>query len=188
MHYLEIIKTYQPINEQETKDLQLMKQFVDAHDDALLRTNLIGHVTASVIILNEEKTKILMGYHNIYQSWGWFGGHNDGDPDCLKVALKEAEEETGLSHFKHVCDAPIGIDVILVHNHIKHGAYVPDHLHLNVTYGLLAKEADAINHNDAEHSGIAWFDLKTYEGHVKEERMKPVYKKLIDRMLVCAEE
>jgi 8-oxo-dGTP pyrophosphatase MutT (NUDIX family) len=188
MNYKDIIYTYQATTEQEQTDLELMKQFIQKHDDALLRTNLIGHITSSVFILNESKDKVLMGYHNIYQSWGWFGGHNDGDDDCLYVALKEAEEETGLQDFKVLCKEPIGIDVILVHNHIKKGKFIPDHLHLNITYGLFAKDSDLMTHNDQEHSGIAWFPVDTFLDHVKEERMKPIYTKLLQRMLTCAEE
>lgn len=188
MHYKNIINTYQATTEQEINDIALMKQFIDAHDNALLRSNLIGHITSSVFILNEQKDKVLMGYHNIYQSWGWFGGHNDGDPDCYRVALKEAEEETGLNDFTLGCEGAIGMDVILVHNHIKHGVFVPDHLHLNITYGLFAKETDEVSHNEREHSGIAWFPIDTFLNHVKEERMKPIYTKLLNRMLTCAVE
>lgn len=187
MNYKDIINTYVATTEQEKTDQTLMKQFIERHDDALLRTNLIGHITSSVFILNETKDKVLLGYHNIYQSWGWFGGHNDGDEDCLYVALKEAREETGLHDFKVLCDGPIGLDVILVHNHIKKGKIVPDHLHLNITYGLIAKETDDISHNENEHSGLAWFALHSFLDHVKEERMKPIYKKLLQRMLQCAD-
>jgi 8-oxo-dGTP pyrophosphatase MutT (NUDIX family) len=188
MNYKDIIYEYQAINEQEKKDLKLMKQFIEAHDDALLRSNLIGHITSSVIIINTAKTKILMGFHNIYRSWGWFGGHNDGDPDCLNVALKEAKEETGLKNFTRACEKPIGIDVIYVANHIKHDDIVPDHLHLNITYGLIADDAETLSFNEQEHQGIAWFDLEDYLNHVKEPRMKPVYKKIVQRILACVEE
>ena len=187
MNYKDIINEYQAEIEQEKKDLSLMKQFIAAHDDALLRSNLIGHFTSSVVILNTSKTKILMGYHNIYQSWGWFGGHNDGDPDCLKVAIKEAKEETGLKTFTLACQNPIGIDVIYVGNHIKHGEIVPDHLHLNVTYGLMADESEILIYNENEHQGIAWFDLNDYLDYVKEPRMIPVYKKMVQRILACVD-
>lgn len=182
MKFKDILASYVPKDEREEKDLELMKQFIDRHDDIYSRKNLIGHVTSSVIILDEEKKNILMGYHNIYKSWGWFGGHNDGDTDCLNVALKEAKEETGLSEFKLIDKKPLGIDVVYVKNHIKHGSYVPDHLHLNVTFGLLADSKKTIQFNENEHSGIMWFRINEYLKYVEEERMIPIYKKLVKRM------
>ena len=182
MKFTDIIRSYTPRDKKEEKDLELMKQFLSNHDDIYSRNNLIGHVTSSVIVLDEEKKHILLGYHNIYKSWGWFGGHNDGDKDCLNVALKEAKEETGLDEFKLIDKAPLGIDVVYVQNHIKHGSYVPDHLHLNITYGLLADSKKSIRFNKKEHSGIKWFKLSEYLKSVEEDRMVPIYKKLVKRM------
>ena len=71
---------------------------MDTFDDILTRKNDIGHFTASCWIVNKEKTKVLMVYHNIYDSWSWTGGHADGDEDLLRVSLKEAKEETGLKN------------------------------------------------------------------------------------------
>ena len=183
MKFKDIINSYIPRDEKEEKDLELMKQFLNTHNDIYSRKNLIGHVTSSVIILDEEKKHILLGYHNIYKSWGWFGGHNDGEQDCLNVALKEAKEETGLNEFKLFDEAPLGIDVVYVQNHMKNGYYVPDHLHLNVTYGLIADKKNKIFFNEKEHSGIKWFKLSEYINSINENRMIPIYKKLINCMI-----
>lgn len=183
MKFIDIIKKYTPIDNKEEKDLELIKQFLSNQDNVYSRNNLIGHVTSSVIILDKEKKHILLGYHNIYKSWGWFGGHNDGEEDCLKVALKEANEETGLNEFDLVDSNPLGIDVVYVENHMKNGSYVPDHLHLNVTYGLLTEINNQISYNINEHSGIKWFKLSEYLDKVSENRMKPIYQKLIKKMI-----
>ena len=184
MKFKDIINSYIPRDDKEEKDLELMKQFLNAHDDIYSRKNLIGHVTSSVIILDEEKKHILLGYHNIYKSWGWFGGHNDGEQDCLNVALKEAKEETGLRDFILFDEAPLGIDVVYVQNHLKNGSYVPDHLHLNVTYGLIANSKSELTFNQSEHSGIKWFDIEKYLEVVDEDRMLPIYSKLVKLMLI----
>ena len=182
-NYKEVFSQYQPLTEQEVIDQQLILMHLNAFDNALTRENLIAHVTSSVMILNQDKSKVLLGFHQIYQSWGWFGGHNDGDPDCLKVALKEASEETGLTSFIHVMDSPISLDVVYVGNHMKKGKFVPDHLHLNITYGLIADDNLPLLHNEDEHLGLAWFDLEDYLNNVTEPRMIPIYQKIIDRML-----
>ena len=73
---------------------------MDTFDNLLVRDNEFAHFTASNWIVNKERTKVLMIYHNIYKTWAWTGGHSDGEEDLLKVALKEAEEETGIKNFK----------------------------------------------------------------------------------------
>ena len=80
----------------EVADKEMMLKCIDEYDDVLTRENKLFHFTASNWIVNKEKTKILMIYHNIYQSWAWTGGHADGEDDLQSVAKREAEEETGL--------------------------------------------------------------------------------------------
>ena len=77
----------------------------------------------------------------------------------------------------------LGIDVVYVQNHIKNGINVPDHLHLNVTYGLITSKKNTIRFNENEHSGLKWFSIDNYEKHVSEERMLPIYNKLLKLML-----
>ena len=75
MELIEQIKKYIPYNEQEEKDKELMLKYIDTFKDVLTRENEICHFTASSWIVNKEKTKVLMIYHNIYNSWAWTGGH-----------------------------------------------------------------------------------------------------------------
>lgn len=180
---LNLIASYPASTPQEIADQRLMTAFIEAHPNATKRSNLAAHVTSSIVILNTTYDHVLMGYHQIYQSWGWFGGHNDGDEDCYRVALKEAQEETGLSAFVQASQEIVALDVIYVENHLKQGQYVPDHLHLNVSYGFIADDRASLKHNPHEHQGLRWFPLDTYLHSVKETRMKPIYEKIIARML-----
>ena len=66
---------------------------------------------------------------------------------------------------------------------MKHGHYVPDHLHLNVTYGLITDKETKPKFNNQEHSDIRWFKLTEYIDSINEERMIPIYKKLIKVMI-----
>ena len=92
----EKLMRYIPANEQEENDKRLMLQFLRENDDAFLRTNETAHFTASSWIVNGGRDKVLMVYHNIYNSWSWTGGHADGEEDLLTVAMREAQEETGV--------------------------------------------------------------------------------------------
>ncbi len=60
-----------------------------------------------------------MIHHNIYKTWAWTGGHADGDPDLIHVAIKEAIEETGVKHFHVVSEEILSLDVLTVDGHIK---------------------------------------------------------------------
>ena len=54
-------------------------EYLNTFNDVLTRNNKMCHFTASSWIINKDKTKVLMVYHNIYKSWSWTGGHADGD-------------------------------------------------------------------------------------------------------------
>ena len=100
MDFKEMLEAYVPYNEQEENDKEMMLKYIDTFEDVLTRENRMCHFTASSWIVNKERTKILMIYHKIYDSWAWTGGHCDGDSDMLHVAVKEAIEETGVENFK----------------------------------------------------------------------------------------
>lgn len=159
MKILDDIKKYSPCCEQEEHDKAVIIDFIEKNDDAFLRTNLIAHITASSWAVNKAHDKVLMIYHNIYDSWAWTGGHADGETDLLAVALKECREETGIENVHPVSDEIFSLEILTVDGHEKRGRYVPSHLHLNVTYLLEADENDALHICEAENSGVKWFSL-----------------------------
>ena len=154
------LEKYQPYNEQEEKDLMVIQKLLAQEPDIFERSCLFAHMTASAWVVNREKTKVLMAYHKIYDSWAWLGGHADGERDLLKVAVKEVKEESGVAHVRPLLDNPFSIEVLTVDGHEKRGAYVSSHLHLNVTYLLEADETDSLQKKEDENSGVAWFGLK----------------------------
>lgn len=157
MDIIREIEAYRPVNEQESCDRLLILDFVRNHDDAFLRTNLIAHMTVSGWVTNPSRTKVLMVYHKIYDSWTWCGGHADGEKDLLRVALRECREETGLTDVRPVSDGIISLECLTVDGHEKRGRYVPSHLHLNVTYLLEASDEAPLRVCEEENSGVAWF-------------------------------
>ena len=152
------LENYVPCCEQEERDLAIMLDCL-SEKDIFLRQNLRSHMTASAWIVNRERTRVLMAYHNIYQSWAWLGGHADGEENLLAVALREAREESGLAHVRPVSEEIFSVEVLTVDGHVKRGQYVPSHLHLNVTYLLEADETDVLTIKPDENSGVRWFEL-----------------------------
>lgn len=160
----------------------MMLEYINTFKDVLTRENRMCHFTASNWIVNKERTKVLMAYHNIYQSWAWTGGHADGDSNLLHVALKEAEEETGLKNLKLLSDGIYGIQILTVDSHIKKGKFVPSHLHLDCCFLLEADENESVKIKDDENSAVKWIDIDKAIEITNESNMKPIYRKLNEKL------
>lgn len=182
MNLKEQIENYIPYNEQEENDKEMILKYIDTFEDVLTRENRMCHFTASNWIVNKERTKVLMIYHNIYKSWAWTGGHADGDSDLLHVALKEVEEETGLKNLKLLSNGIFGIQILTVDSHIKRGKFVPSHLHLDCCFLLEADENEVVKIKADENSGVEWIDIDKATEVTNEEKMKPIYTKLNEKM------
>lgn len=180
--YKKLIQEYVPSCEQEITDQKAILDFITNNDDVLERTNLVAHLTVSAMVVNPKMDKILFAFHNIYKAWSWVGGHCDGNPNMLEKALEEAKEETGVANITPFNEDILMLDTILVTNHIKRGHYVPDHLHLNATFLLIANENDQVQVKPDENSGVKWFSISNVLESVDEERMKVVYQKAFDKI------
>ena len=75
------ISKFEPFDAKEALDKEVMLEFIKNNDDVLVRDNKIAHMTTSGWVTNKDRNKILMIYHNIYDSWAWVGGHADGDEE-----------------------------------------------------------------------------------------------------------
>ena len=155
--YMLRIENYTPFNEQEETDKQLILNWIRNNTNAFSRENTVAHMTASAWVVNPDKSKVLMVYHNIYNSWSWLGGHAGGETDLLAVALREVKEEAGISHISPVSEEIFSLESLTVDGHVKKGKYVPSHLHLNVTYLLEADSEEVVSIKADENSGVAWF-------------------------------
>ena len=178
----EQIEKYIPYNEQEATDKELMLEYIDKFEDVLTRKNKMCHFTASNWIVNKDRTKVLMIYHNIYKSWAWTGGHADGDSDLLQVAIKEAEEETGLNNLKLLSDGIYGLQILTVDSHIKRERFVSSHLHLDCCFLLEANEKEKLRIKEDENSGVKWVEIDKATKLTNEEKMKPIYAKLNSKL------
>lgn len=182
MEFFDALQLYIPHDAQEETDKAVMLGCLERYPDVYERSNLLFHVTASAWITNEARDRVLMIYHNIYDSWAWTGGHADGERDLLKVALREASEETGLLSVRPASDRLLSIETLTVNPHIKRGKFVPAHLHLNGTYLLIADDTEPLRVKADENSAVKWFDPEEAIQACSEPWMRPVYQKLNDRM------
>ena len=91
------------------------------NDNAFSRENTVAHITASAWVVNKERSKVLMAYHNIYNSWSWLGEHADGETDLLSVAVREVKEEAGISNVRPISDEIFSLESLTVDGHVKKG-------------------------------------------------------------------
>lgn len=182
--YQRQIRAYRPACEQEERDQQLMLQYVELFPETIgTRQCELAHMTASSLIFNKDRGKLLMVYHNIYHSWSWTGGHADGEERLLPVAMREAVEETGLKEVRPIREEAQSLEILPVWGHWKHGHYVSSHQHLNLSYLLEADEEEHLQVKEDENSGVAWIPLERLRQKVTEPEMIPIYEKLIERAL-----
>lgn len=154
------LESYTPFNEQEVMDKAEILRRLKSGEELYLRENNSAHLTASAWVVNKDRTKVLMAYHRIYDSWSWLGGHCDGEKDLLATAVREVKEEGGIQDVKPVIDDIYSVEILTVEGHVKRGKYVSSHLHLNVTYLLEADEHEEVHVKEDENSGVRWFSLQ----------------------------
>lgn len=183
MNWIESIKNYIPLNNQEKVDKDLILHYIEKFNDLLFRENPIAHITSSAFVVNKSRTKTLMIHHNIYNSWSFTGGHADGDADLMKVALKELKEETNIKEAKFISDDIISLDILPVMGHTKKGKYISPHIHISITYLLEADESDLISIKEDENNNVGWLNIKDLDEYTsKEPHMQIVFKKIITKL------
>jgi len=182
MNLRDAILAYSPACEQEAQDRRMMLNYLSMFDNLLTRENEIAHFTASAWVTNPAHDKVLMLYHNIYNSWAWPGGHADGEADLLKVALKEVQEETGIADVRPAQAESISLEILTVDAHFKRGHYVVPHLHLNLTYLLEADDGQALRSKPDENSAVRWFRPEEAVAASTEPEMQVIYRKLNQKL------
>ena len=102
MELMEELERYQPWNEQEERDRAEILRRLKSGEELYGRENLSAHLTSSAWVVSPDRQRVLLAYHNLYDSWAWLGGHADGERDLLAVALRETREESGLEAVRPV--------------------------------------------------------------------------------------
>lgn len=148
--------------------LELLK-----NQDAFQRTHLPGHITGSAWILNKEKSQTLLVHHAKLNKWVQPGGHADGDENILAVALKEAEEETGLKKFTI---NPLLFDIDI--HTIPARKDFPEHQHYDIRFLLTGDVNEMIVVSDESHD-VKWIALSELENYTLERSVLRMKEKLL---------
>jgi len=156
-----------PASDDRARALRMLG-LVEARPDCFERTCLPGHVTASAWILSADGRRFLLTHHRKLGRWLQLGGHADGDPDVRRVALREAQEESGLRHlaFGLVEGAvePVDVDV----HPIPERPGEPAHEHHDVRFVLRATRDEPLRRS-AESLELAWYGWERLEAVADDE-------------------
>ena len=147
---------------EEVAKARRFRDFVESHADCFERCCLPGHVTASAWIVDRNGRRVLLTHHRKLGRWLQPGGHSDGEPDSLAVALREAREETGLD-LVACSDRPMDIDI----HEIPPRASDPAHRHYDLRFALTAR-SDAYTVSGESHD-LAWVGIDALEAYTRED-------------------
>lgn len=177
------IACYMAVCAQEETDKRIILELISKYGKLILsRKTETFHITVSGLVLNQKKTKILLVYHNIYNSWSLIGGHADCESDLIKVLINEIKEETGIIQAEPLSSHIKSIDILTTGHHIKNKKYIAPHLHLNISYFIMANEEDKIEFKADEVSGAEWIKINEIKRCVKDSEMSYVIDKLIRKL------
>jgi 8-oxo-dGTP pyrophosphatase MutT (NUDIX family) len=169
---IELIDDYGARHPDETAVVERFRDFVRAEPRCFERDCWAGHVTGSAWLMNRPGTHVLLTHHRKLGRWLQLGGHSDGDPDTLAVAIREAEEESGLT--VEVLDPAIfDLDV----HEIPARRSDPSHYHFDVRFCCVAGgETFSVSRESIQ---LSWVELSELEGHTSEQSILRMARKWI---------
>ncbi len=148
---IELLDNYHPIFEDEAVFKQRMISFVNKYPDCFERSLEIGHITASAWLLSRDGTQALLLHHAKLNSWFQLGGHCDGNSDVLAVAVKEAQEESGIKSIAPVSTKIFDIDI----HRIPANSREKEHDHYDVRFLLQVTSDEQVVQN-RESKELRW--------------------------------
>lgn len=146
--------------------------FVEAEAGCLDRRCVPGHLTGSAWIVDRSRTQVLLTHHRKLDKWLQLGGHADGDPDLLAVALREAREESGLGSLAVLSPEVFDVDV----HAIPARREDPAHRHYDLRF-LLEADAGEPLVISGESKDLAWVPLDRLAEFSSEESLRRMARK-----------
>ncbi len=173
--FLETVKNYFCSTAQESI---FKAQFLDLlkHEDAFQRTHLPGHITGSAFIVSEDQSQTLLVHHVKLNKWLQPGGHTDGDTNVARVALREANEETGLEMLALSSAEIFDLDI----HTIPARKDFPQHDHFDVRYLFKASTTEKIIVSEESHD-VKWVSLSELERYNNETSILRMRNKLLTK-------
>jgi len=153
-----LLDNYTSFDKFEALHIQQLRTFLEGTDNAYDRSNLLAHVVADAWILSPDFTKVVLVEHKLNNRWMAPGGHCDGDPDVYATALRETEEETGLTGIKPLVSGIFDINCGCVPDRSKGEIFIPRHFHFDVCFAFVATSEQPLKISD-ESTDLQWVSV-----------------------------
>ncbi|MDZ7670465.1 MAG: NUDIX hydrolase [Gammaproteobacteria bacterium] len=160
---LNLLRAYADRHPQERATADMFIDFVERNPRCFERELAEGHVTGSAWLVDRSGGSVLLTHHRKLGRWLQLGGHSDGNPTTLAVAMQEAGEESGLSI------TPLSEDIFDLDVHeIPARRDEPAHLHFDVRFALqtLGDETFQVS---GESLDLAWVPIARLGDYTEEE-------------------
>lgn len=149
----QLLEVYADRYPEELDTIARLRSFIDAHENCFERSLAVGHVTGSAWLVNKAGDCVLLTHHRKLDRWLQLGGHADGESDIAKVALSEAQEESGIEGIKIISHELFDVDI---HAIPARGAE-PRHFHYDCRLALqvTGTEDFSVSHESDDLQWIA---------------------------------
>ena len=151
----ELLTAWQAPDDEQEELRRAYLHHIETHDNALLRECRAGHITASTLVVDAGRERMLLTLHPIVGRWLQTGGHcESSDADLVAAAAREAREESGIAGLTIDPD-PLRLDRHAVRCRPPQGPPTELH-HLDVQFLALAP-AGAVATRSHESDDLRWF-------------------------------
>ena len=148
------LKNYRTVHPDEESTVDQFIAFVQENERCFERELLTGHITGSAWLVNAQGTHALFTHHRKLEKWLQLGGHADGDPDVLAVAMREVKAESGLDA------TPLSTTIFDLDAHVIPARKdVPEHIHYDIRYLVQARGNEEYTVSD-ESFDLQWIALE----------------------------
>jgi len=147
----DLLDRYNPADKGEMAAKKRMIELLSTRADCFERTCFPAHFTGSSWLVSRDGTNALVMHHAKIDKWVQPGGHADGNGDLLAVAVREAQEESGIRHIEPISDEIFDIDI---HEFPQKGSE-PEHFHYDVRF-LLQVTSDEVVVQNGESKELRW--------------------------------